>query len=1077
MNYNLNPQNTFTYLRESILNDKLEAISTDLFDTLLYRKVHQPASLFFELGKRLHSKNLLLKDIEPHDFYTLRIKAEIIARENKYQSQRIHEVTINEIYQELSNIVDVNQGIENEIDLEKELTFPNCYLLDYLNKIKSDCKKIFLVSDTYFKINQLVDILKSNQIEPLLFDHIFASCEYNTSKSQSLFAEVLIKTKLEPQKILHIGDNYHADILGSMKYNMKSYYYKKYTYNQSKIIDRENSINKYNYPIYSFNSQRSLISNTCKVDNYKEYFEYGSFTIGPIMALFADWIVDNAKKYNIKKILPFMREGELLTQLIQKVAEYENLDIEVKPVYVSRQSTNLASIIKTTYKELERRFYRPSPLSVKDLLNTFGLSKENIRLTDTELLQKVERSNDNGWLFKLLLKGNIKSQIEQKSEKKRKEFISYFNTLIDKDDKRIGVVDLGWGGTIQRNINNILKKENIPIDVFGFYLATDQRSIELVLDDLNIYGFLGSGGLPDKYLNPIFRSVVILEQAINTFCGSTVGYKNGTPVLEEYSLNEEEMLKRKMIQKGILEYQKLWLQTRNKNNKHYESDIHQEMKNNALILLGRLTAIPFQEEAEIIGDLTHDENYGTNNTIKICDDNKYESINNDLGKLFSSQNCYWPQGSIAIGNHNLIDDTVKMQSILWGKHSKEDKLVETTAIGIISYNNHEILRLCIDSIVSSINPDIKIFIFDNNSDIDTINLLEEYELLYDNIEVIYSKINLGFPSAVNRLLCICRKEFFIIMNNDIIVTKNMVVKLVEVAESDSKIGMVGPISNEVSGLQKDNNAKYSSIIEMHKYAAEVRERNKGQVIHFPRIAFLCTLIKKELVEQIGGLDERFSPGNYEDDDYCLRAQLAGFKTVIAQDVFIHHYGSKSFKAEGGNKYAELLEINKQKFIDKWGVTPDELWLQNKPIKSHKIIYPINSNLFSQYYERAKVHIADSEYQLALECLKNAISVYRSNGNNESAIQYPDLLNIAGNLSLICNDLILAKEYFEEELNTNPDSSSACVGLGEIFFRNNQMHEAKVMFEWGIKNDPENQAAITSLSKINRQLGLIENNNS
>ena len=89
----------------------MDAISTDLFDTLLYRKAHQPTSLFFELGKRLHSKNLLLKDIEPHDFYTLRIKAEMLARETKYQSQKIHEVTINEIYKELSNIVIINHGI------------------------------------------------------------------------------------------------------------------------------------------------------------------------------------------------------------------------------------------------------------------------------------------------------------------------------------------------------------------------------------------------------------------------------------------------------------------------------------------------------------------------------------------------------------------------------------------------------------------------------------------------------------------------------------------------------------------------------------------------------------------------------------------------------------------------------------------------------------------------------------------------------------------------------------------------------------------------------------------------------
>jgi tetratricopeptide (TPR) repeat protein len=310
-----------------------------------------------------------------------------------------------------------------------------------------------------------------------------------------------------------------------------------------------------------------------------------------------------------------------------------------------------------------------------------------------------------------------------------------------------------------------------------------------------------------------------------------------------------------------------------------------------------------------------------------------------------------------------------------------------------------------------------------------------------------------------------------------VLTSGWLIRMIEVAESDSKIGLVGPISNEVSGLQIEKEANYKSIEEMHIYTETIRNKNKSEIFHFPRIAFLCTLIKREVIDKIGGLDERFSPGNYEDDDYCLRAQLAGFKTVIAKDVFIHHYGSKSFKADGGNKYAELLEINKQKFIDKWGVTPDELWLQNKSIKPRQIVYPINTNLYIQYYERAKVNIADKEYHLAIESLKNAIEVYKSNGNSENGVEYSDLLDLAGNVSLLCNDLDSAKEYFEEELNTNPNSSSACIGLGECFFKNDKINEAKVMFEWGVKNNPENQIALTSLSKINRELGLNENHNS
>ena len=60
----------------------------------------------------------------------------------------------------------------------------------------------------------------------------------------------------------------------------------------------------------------------------------------------------------------------------------------------------------------------------------------------------------------------------------------------------------------------------------------------------------------------------------------------------------------------------------------------------------------------------------------------------------------------------------------------------------------------------------------------------------------------------------------------------------------------------------------------------------------------------------------YGNGNYEDDDLCLRSRIAGFRNIIAHDVFIHHYGSMTFK---GNKidYTDSLEYNRRRFADKW----------------------------------------------------------------------------------------------------------------------------------------------------------------
>jgi tetratricopeptide (TPR) repeat protein len=299
-----------------------------------------------------------------------------------------------------------------------------------------------------------------------------------------------------------------------------------------------------------------------------------------------------------------------------------------------------------------------------------------------------------------------------------------------------------------------------------------------------------------------------------------------------------------------------------------------------------------------------------------------------------------------------------------------------------------------------------------------------------------------------------------------------------VAESDKRIGVVGPISNEVSGVQKDKEANYKTIDEMHLYAATVREKNKNKVLQFPRVAFLCTLIKREVIEKIGGLDERFTPGNFEDDDFCLRAQLAGYKTVIAQDVFIHHYGSKSFKADSEKKYAARLQINHQIFINKWGTDPDEIWLKQKTFNHNKSSFiSIDKDEFVKRFERAQKKIEDKEFDLALSGLELAIEKYEFSDRAFSIISIPDLLILTANISLIVKDLEKAKQYFEEALKLNPASSEACFGLGQIFFQIEMFEESKTMIEWAIKNDPENTTAFEALKSVNESLSLPQNHNS
>jgi len=426
-------------------------------------------------------------------------------------------------------------------------------------------------------------------------------------------------------------------------------------------------------------------------------------------------------------------------------------------------------------------------------------------------------------------------------------------------------------------------------------------------------------------------------------------------------------------------------------------------------------------------------------------------------------------------NQYKLDSIITTSQINIDNQKKKDESsknirLNTTMVSIVivTYNQVQYTMECIKSIQEFTKSPYELIIVDNASTDETSwSLIDDEEIIF-----IQNKINVGFTSAANQGIKIAKGKYIILLNNDTVLTKNWLDKITEIAESDLQIGLVGPISNEVSGLQKDENAKYSSIEEMHKYAAGVAEKNKGEILNFPRIAFLCTLIKREVIEKIGGLDERFSPGNYEDDDFCLRAQLAGYKTVIVKDVFVHHYGSKSFKADGIEAYKKRLETNKKIFVNKWGVTPDELWLQNKTIKEHSINYPINKNLFRQYFDRTQIQLNDNELELAKQSIQKAVEHFSE--GDAVTITFDELCSIAGNIHLAVNDVEKAKEFFEQELNANPTSSSACKGLGDVFLAQENLEAAKTMYEWAVKNDSNNQSAVESLGNVNELLGYEVN---
>lgn len=243
-----------------------------------------------------------------------------------------------------------------------------------------------------------------------------------------------------------------------------------------------------------------------------------------------------------------------------------------------------------------------------------------------------------------------------------------------------------------------------------------------------------------------------------------------------------------------------------------------------------------------------------------------------------------------------------------------------TSIVILTYNNLEYNKLCIDSIRKYTRKGTyEIVIVDNNSTDGT----KEWLKTQNNLKIIFNDENDGFPKGCNQGINASEKNNdILLLNNDTIVTPNWLDNLKICLYSSKNIGSVGSVTNSCSNHQTVQ-AEYNNINEMIDFAEKYNKSNPSLWEERVRLVGFCMLIKREVVNKIGLLDEIFTPGNFEDDDYSFRMRSAGYKLILCKDSYIHHFGSTSFNKDN-QKYAELLNTNREKFKTKWGVDPHSI---------------------------------------------------------------------------------------------------------------------------------------------------------
>jgi len=240
--------------------------------------------------------------------------------------------------------------------------------------------------------------------------------------------------------------------------------------------------------------------------------------------------------------------------------------------------------------------------------------------------------------------------------------------------------------------------------------------------------------------------------------------------------------------------------------------------------------------------------------------------------------------------------------------SKKDEKEPLVGVVVLNWNGKEILKDCLNSFFEKTNyKNYKIVVVDNGSVDGSIEMLKKE--FAGKIDIVANEENYGFPAGMNIGIRYLKKyydpDYYLLLNNDtLVVQEDWLKNIVEVGEKHDDIGILSPVLiNPDGSLQRIGEVLEKRPMKLILKILSSRPENiseedlKGEYREIDVLLGACVIVKKEIIENLGMLDERYSPYLVEDVEFSFRAKRNNYKVVTVLNSKLVHYLSHSFKTK------------------------------------------------------------------------------------------------------------------------------------------------------------------------------------
>lgn len=261
---------------------------------------------------------------------------------------------------------------------------------------------------------------------------------------------------------------------------------------------------------------------------------------------------------------------------------------------------------------------------------------------------------------------------------------------------------------------------------------------------------------------------------------------------------------------------------------------------------------------------------------------------------------------------NKVGGGVFRERLIFPKH--DEPLV---SIIVPVYNQFNYTLSCLKSILENTPQNIsyEVLVADDESTDETKNI-ENY---VENIRVIRNGINKGFLKNCNYASKYAKGNYIVFLNNDTNVQNGWLDSLIELMESDPKIGLVGSKLIYPDGRLQEaggiiwrdgtgwNYGRYDD--------PEKPEYNYVKEVDY--ISGAAIMIRADLWREIGGFDERYAPAYFEDADLAFEVRKHGYKVVYQPTSVVVHFEGVSHGNDMSSGIKSYQIRNREKFVEKW----------------------------------------------------------------------------------------------------------------------------------------------------------------